>query len=149
MSPQRRPHPWRRLRDHYPHLHVHFTDLSRRGRLGRLTGRGIEIERTSNQKERRETLLHELHHYERGPAPKHPYFGPLEERIVDRLTAEELISLDALVDALTWSHGHVNDDVAEELWVTLDTLITRVRNLTEKERTYIREELARRQPWNN
>ncbi|MHC3368802.1 hypothetical protein ACYAFX_28650 (plasmid) [Rhodococcus aetherivorans] len=116
---------------------------------GRHKGHQIEIEQTSNQTERREALTHELKHYERGPVPKHPYFGPLEERIVDRLTAEELISLDALVDALTWSHGHVNHDVAEELWVTLDTLITRVRNLTEKERTYIREELARRQPWNN
>lgn len=143
------PHPWRHLRDHYPHLHVRFTDLAACGKRGRLTEDGIEIEQTSSQTERRETLVHELNHYRRGPAPDHPHFGPLEERIVDRLTAEQLIQLDALVDALLWSHGHVDDDAADDLWVKLDTLHTRVRTLTEKERAYITRELARRQPWNN
>lgn len=149
MRPLPRPHPWRRLRDHYPHINVRFTDLAPHGKRGRLTDDGIEIEQTSTQTERREALVHELHHYDRGPVPDHPHFGPLEERIVEQLTAEHLIGLDDLVDALLWSGGHVTHDVAEALWVKLETLHTRVRTLTEKERAYITRELARRQPWNN
>lgn len=149
MSLPNRWHPWRHLRDHYPHIDVHFVDLSYRGKRGRLTRRGIEIEQTSNQTERREALVHEMQHYERGPVPKHPYFGPREERAVQRLTAERLVELDALVEALAWCDGEVTCETAEELWVNLDTLETRIRNLTQRERTYIHAELARRQPWNN
>lgn len=149
MSQPRRWHPWRHLRDHHPTIDVQFVDLSHRGKRGRLTRHGIEIEKTSNQTERRETLVHELSHYERGPVPKHPHFGPREERAVERLTAERLIELDALVDALLWSDGRIDEDTAEHLWVTLETLTIRVQHLTREEHTYITRELAERQPWNN
>lgn len=40
----------------------------------------------------------------------------------------------------------VDDESAEELWVDLPTLLTRVRNLTDDQRAFIDEELERRQP---
>ncbi|AUM17401.1 hypothetical protein KI427_16815 [Rhodococcus ruber] len=138
-------HPWRYIRDHHPHLRVHFVDPAE-GSAGHVTRRGIEIDKTCNQAERRSTLTHELTHYERGPVPDHPYFGPREERVVERLTARQLIELDHLVDALLWTRGRVNDDTAEELWVDLEVLETRIQHLTPRERDYVEREITRRQP---
>lgn len=139
-------HPWRHLRDHHPEIDVAFPDLIEYGCLGRWTERGIEIEGTSNQVERRCTLTHELVHVERGPVPTHPYFGAKEERTVERITAQRLIELEPLVDALAWNRWRVDADTAGELWVDLDVLTTRVRNLTDEERAYIDAEVERRQP---
>ncbi|MFH5209218.1 hypothetical protein ACHIPZ_13590 [Antrihabitans sp. NCIMB 15449] len=139
-------HPWRALRDDHPRMDVAFPHIDVVGCYGRRNGSRIEIESTSNQAERRCTLTHEIIHVERGPVPKHPYFGPQEERIVRRLTAERLIELEPLVDALAWNRWQVDADTAGDLWVDLPTLVTRVKNLTEDERRYIDAEIERRQP---
>jgi hypothetical protein len=136
-------HPWRHLRDHHPDIDVTFVDLGDCGCLGRWTHAGIEIERTSDQRERRCTLTHELIHHERGPVPDHPHFGPREEAMVEKLTARRLITIDDLVDALVWSRK-VDEGMAIDLWVDLDVLLTRIKTLTDDERRYIDDELERR-----
>lgn len=144
MTADRKWHPWRYLRDHHPHIDVHFVDLRPRRLLGRVTRRGIEIDQGSLQRERRSTLTHELIHLERGPVPRHPYFALREERTVEELTARQLIPLRDLVDAYIWCQGRVDDEMADELWVDLDVLQTRIRTLTPCERRWFDEELARR-----
>ena len=139
-------HPWRHLRDRHPHEHVSFTDIGAVGCLGRRTVDGIELDMTSTQRERRCTLTHELVHIERGPVPRDPRLALREEETVDRISAERLIELDHLIDVLAWNRYRVDDEAAEELWVDLPTLLTRVRNLTDSERAFIDRELARRQP---
>ncbi|WP_230592417.1 hypothetical protein [Rhodococcoides fascians] len=69
-----------------------------------------------------------------------------EEETVERISAERLIELDALIDVIAWNRNRIDDEAAEELWVDLPTLLTRVRNLTDGERAFIDDELERRQP---
>ena len=64
----------------------------------------------------------------------------------ERISAERLIEIDSLVDVLAWNRYRVDDETAEELWVDLATLLTRVKNLDDDERAYIDRELERRQP---
>lgn len=137
-------HPWRHMRDKYPDIDVRFTDCGEDGLRGRWTTDGIEIDRTSNQRERRYTLAHEIVHVGRGPVPDHPYYAMREERAVDRITARLLIPIDDLIDVLAWNRYRVDDEAAEELWVDLECLKIRVQNLTEAERRYIDAELERR-----
>ncbi|OZC62323.1 hypothetical protein CH267_01960 [Rhodococcus sp. 06-621-2] len=137
-------HPWRHLRDTHPHVDVHYVDLSHLGLLGRVTDRGIEIEQTASQRERRDTLTHELQHVERGMPSEHPYYSQIEERLVEKLTAEKLIDLDDLVDALVWNRCRVDGEMAEDLWVRFESLALRVKHLTDAERAYIDAELERR-----
>ena len=138
-------HPWRTLRDHHPHIHVTYPNGDN-GCLGRWTQDGIQIEASSSQRERRCTLTHELVHVERGPVPRDLHFAMREEETVDRISAERLIELDRLVDVIAWNRYRIDDEAAEELWVDLPTLLTRVRNLTDDERAFIDDELERRQP---
>lgn len=138
-------HPWRHLRDHHPHIHVSYPSGGT-GCLGRWTKDGIEINGSSNQRERRCTLTHELVHVERGPVPCDLHLAMREEDAVDRIASQRLIELDRLIDVLAWNRYRVDDETAEELWVDLPTLLTRVRHLTDDERVLIDRELERRQP---
>nr|WP_256979953.1 hypothetical protein [Rhodococcus sp. 15-1154-1] len=138
-------HPWRHLRDHHPHIHVTYPDGGT-GCLGRWTKDGIEINRTSTQRERRCTLGHEIVHVERGPMPEDRMLALKEERIVDRIAANRLIELDQLIDVLAWNRYRVDDETAEDLFVDLRTLKIRVENLTDDERGLIDRELERRAP---
>ena len=143
-------HPWRYLRDKHPSVSVEFTDsCGAAGCMGSICGNTIEIDRTLNQCERRGTLTHETHHHERGPVPQDPYLAAKEERVVQLLTAQTLIPLDELIDAIVWNRGSVHDGTANDLWVDHDILLTRIQRLTDKERAYIESELRRRSPWNN
>jgi hypothetical protein len=112
--------------------------------MGEWTAKGIEIDGTSNQAERRCTLTHEIVHLERGPVPSDPHLAMKEERIVECITARRLISLEKLIDALVWTRLSVDHETAEELWVDLPTLQHRIRDLTDSERRYIDQELERR-----
>lgn len=138
-------HPWRHLRDRHPHVHVTYP-TGETGCLGRWTNDGLRINGTSTQRERRCTLAHELVHFERGPAPRDLHLAMREEEIVDRIAAQRLIELDQLIDVLAWNRYRVDDETAEELWVDLATLHTRVKNLTDDERGLIDRELERRAP---
>ena len=137
--------PWRHLRDHHPHIHVTYPNGDT-GCLGRWTADGIRINGHSTQRERRCTLAHEIVHVERGPAPSELHYALREEQAVDEIASRRLIELDRLIDVLAWNRYRVDDETAEELWVDLATLQSRVRNLTIDERELIDEELERRQP---
>lgn len=99
-----------------------------------LRSRTITLCPTLLQDERRSTLAHELVHLERG-SPCGP--GDWEEREVARLTADRIIPLPALVEAVKWS-DHL-DEQALELWVDEDMVRVRLRHLTDAER----DELSR------
>lgn len=143
-------HPWHYLRDYHPDVEVEFTDsCGHAGCMGLTHGKTIELDRTSSQRERRGTLCHETHHHVRGPVSPDPYLAAKEERIVQLLTAQTLIPLDDLVDAIVWNRGNVHDGTADDLWIDHDILQTRVQRLTDKERAYIDTELRRRSPWHN
>ncbi|MGV9744633.1 hypothetical protein ACWDTG_06925 [Rhodococcus zopfii] len=143
----RRWHPWRHIGRHHPRVPITCEYKLESGRKGLLTTSGIYLDCRLTQAGRRCTLTHEIIHLERGPVPDHPYLSAIEEHLVDVLTARRLITLPHLLDGLVWTQWP--DELAEELWVDVDTLTTRVEHLTGEERAHINRELARRQPWNN
>lgn len=95
------------------------------------------------------TVTHETHHHVRGPVPDDPFLAMREEKYVQYLTAQTLVELDDLLDAVIWDQSQVHDGTAENLWVEYEILKTRVNRLTPKEREYIENELRRRSPWTN
>lgn len=98
----------------------------------------IVVSRASSQAERRCTVRHEWGHGQRGDrlaaADEWPDPSLLEikdDNIVRRETARDMITLDALADALVWSQDET--EVAEDLWVDIATLRDRLRTLTQAE----------------
>lgn len=85
--------------------------------------------------QRRCTLAHELVHVERGPVPRDPWLAAREEAAVEAEAARRLIPLDALAGALAWSRRP--DEVAEELWVDVQTLAVRIGGLSDVERVAV------------
>lgn len=126
------PHPWRVLRS-LPEWTVRFVDLPD-GMLGGTDheGRVIYLARGLTQAQRRATLAHELQHVDRGPVP--PALVELDEAEVDQAAARELIPLASLVEAVQWCHEQDVAEMAEELWVDPDTLLTRLQHLHPAER---------------
>lgn len=82
--------------------------------------------------QRRCTLAHELVHVERGPVPADPWLAAREEAAVEAEAARRLIGIDALADALAWSSQPA--EIADELWVDVQTLMVRVGGLSVAER---------------
>lgn len=139
-------HPWRHLRRHHPHWNVRFTELPD-GVCGLTDFAAAEIvlDRDLTQVERRCTLTHELEHVARGPVVDDDQAAAREEAAVDELAARRLVSLRELMDALLWSdHEH---DVADELWVDVPTLKTRLATLAEHEHTAIVQRLHAADRW--
>lgn len=129
-------HPWRALRE-LTDWTLHWRPMH--GRLG-LTNWGdrtITLHPDQDQAQRRSTLAHELQHVARGPVPDH--CRAREERTVDQLAARNLIGLDALADALAWSHNII--EAADELWVDADLLRVRLNHLHPSEVHYLRRRL--------
>jgi hypothetical protein len=85
----------------------------------------VSLRRDLTQAQRRATLLHELEHLENGPAVV-GYIAEDEMATRER-AARWLIPIENLADALVWA----NDDyeLAEELWVDLGTVRTRLSTL--------------------
>lgn len=137
-------HPWRALR-HQPEIELGWERMEGED-VGYSTScpKRIALADDLNQAERRSTLTHELIHHERGiPAEG---CNEAEERVVDDLAARRLIALDDLVEAMVWHFGMGSEDeIAEHLWVDRDTLVTRLRNLTDYESAYIANEIDRRE----
>lgn len=145
MKTLRRYHPWRHLRDRA--VDVRFADL-RPHRLGCWDPdtQVIWLDRSLGQVGRRCTLAHELVHAERNDeACGTEWHEEKQERLVDREAARRLISLDALVDALLWTLDDA--ELADELWVDLDTLRTRRDALSTIERAYIAQRLTAGGRW--
>lgn len=98
----------------------------------------IHLDNRLSQTERRCTLAHELVHAKVRdvPYPDERTERHRERRVCDEAT-RRLVPLDALADMLAWADDeHV---VAEALWVDVDTVRTRLTNLTQDELAYIRE----------
>lgn len=92
------------------------------------------------QAERRSTLAHELIHAERGDEPcVSGWHEDKQERLVSELAARQLITLDKLAEALAWSQDET--ELAEELWVDVDTVQARLAHLTECEKDQIESRL--------
>lgn len=131
------PHPWRRLRA-ARHVTLTWHDTGPMGWCRHSTQQ-VSIRTDLTQVERRCTLAHELVHLERGPAIVG--YGHHEERLVHDQAARWLISIDALADALVWCFD--DQEVADTLWVDLNTVQTRLVNLTTDESAYINRRLDR------
>ncbi|WP_058234355.1 hypothetical protein [Devriesea agamarum] len=129
MSPRELHHPWRHLRDHWPHVRVEYGELPA-GRLAETDGIAlIRLRSRLVQAERRVAICHETIHLERGH--RNPC-SAAEERSVEEETARRLISLDDLVWALRWTRDL--QELADELWVMPATVATRLDRLNADER---------------
>lgn len=131
--------PWRHLRG-LPDVELRFTDDddfldgAQAWYFHRL--RAIVMDKRLTQVERRSVLAHELGHVIRGDVPcGDEVLDARQENVVDQWAARQLITLDALVDALRWSRQA--DEVADCLWVTVDLLEVRIRHLHPSERAYV------------
>lgn len=89
-----------------------------------------------NQAERRSTIAHEVEHILRGWSP----CTAREECQVDRAAAQKLIGIRELGEALAWSSDEA--EAADELWVDVQMLRTRIKHLHPAERGYLRRRLA-------
>lgn len=78
------------------------------------------------------TLVHELIHLERGHSTCQP---PDVEADVAREAARRLIPIDELADALAQTRSEL--EIAEMLWVDVDTLRTRLSFLDDVERAQL------------
>ena len=143
LTQQRRSHPmwnpWKALRD-LPGVTVFSCRLDGPLGLSHASTGVVILERDQTIAERRVTLTHELIHIERG------HDGCQDnkaEGAVEREAAARLIPLDALVSALLWSDDDY--ELAEELWVDVETVRTRLNNLTEQEHRELSERLWARE----
>jgi len=133
-------HPWRAIRAKRD-ITVQWTRLD--GRLGHWCARTrtITLDPRQSQAERRCTATHELIHAE---LEHHGCQDEATELAVHKEAARRLIPLHPLGEALAWGAGHDDEDVADELWVDVDTLRTRLAHLHPAERGYLRARMARR-----
>lgn len=127
-------HPWRELR-RLTHVTLRFSDLPE-DTLGFTDhdSQTIYIANGLIQRQRRAVLQHELNHLRDPDA---------SEEAVEQTTAEQMIPLDTLVDALLWSQDE--SELAEALWCDVATVRDRLRRLTPTERSWISSEIDRRE----
>lgn len=129
-------HPWRALRK-LTHIDLVWTKLD--VNILALTDgkRTIWMDPRQSQAQRRSTIAHELAHIELGHVGG--CSGP-EERQARDLAARRLIRLDHLADALKWTRSV--HELAEELWVDVETLTDRLEGLSLEEVAWLRAELG-------
>lgn len=139
-------HPWRHLAHHHPHVTVRFADLpdGMYGYTDFAAGQ-VVLDRSLMQVERRCTVTHEDIHLHRGPVSDVPHLRDKEEAIVDHIAARRLVSLGELIEALLVSDHPT--EVADQLWVDVPTLRTRIAGLAEAERAAIEERLRASDHW--
>lgn len=126
-------HPWRAVPSD---VLIHRCDLDDASGWWSAEDRVILIDRRLGQAAGRSTIAHESLHAERGDeAGCTPWHDRKQERLVDRLAARRLITLDALADALLWAQDE--HELADELWVDVETVRGRLHSLTQEEKDYI------------
>lgn len=132
--------PWRALRDR-PHIRVLWEPMEDLLGTWDSARSVITLHPGQSQRQRRCTLAHELIHAELD------HDGPCDEateRTVHAQAARRLITLDALGEALAFC-GEDAHALADELWVDLDTLRTRLDHLHPSERGYLLRRMAMRE----
>lgn len=108
------------------------------------TRRVVTVARGIRQDERRSTAAHEYVHAVRRDQPTcSAWHERKQELAVARAAARLLIPVEDLAQALAWS-GDVTE-VADELWVDLDTLTHRLAHLAPGERQTLEEALSSRE----
>lgn len=130
-------HPWRDLRE-MDDVEVLWTDLPD-GLLALTDGDTIWMERRQPQAQRRSTLAHELAHRAAGHVGCQP---PAVEAEVEAAAARRLVPLDALIHAALWARGI--EELADDLWVDVGIVHTRLATLTDDERAEYRAALDAR-----
>lgn len=119
-------HPWRHLQRAWWHVDVDHVDDIADDRLGETDGiQLIRLRRRQLQVERRCTLTHELIHLERGDEGE---CSPATEAEIDREAARRLIPWDFLIAAVRWAHSE--EELADELWVSVKILRARAETFT-------------------
>lgn len=124
-------HPWRAL-SRLPHLTLRWRRLPNKLGSWDASTSTITLHPDLSQAERRVTLTHELIHHEHGHQGAQP---PVVERRVHAEAARRLITDAALVDALRWTLEE--NELAEELWVDVPTVVSRLADLSEQEKADI------------
>lgn len=138
-----RHHPWRKLREEYPHITVVWDDTLPDGVAGYWDGETtIYLDPRLTQRARRSTIEHETAHVDRGFVPTDAVLLAREEAVVDELAARNLITIEALIDALRWCRGVIGAELADEVWTDQHTLNVRLAALSPAERTRIESALA-------
>lgn len=123
-------HPWRTLRA-LDHVALSWEVMP--GRLGETNGFDeIRMHPHQGQAQRRCTLAHELAHLELEHTEG---CNGRDEREARALAATWLIKVEHLVAAARWARSL--EEAADELWVDVDTLLTRLDTLTDDEREQI------------
>ena len=118
-------HPWRVLGRLWPHVVLEHTDDLPPGRRAETNGIDeIRMRRRLLQVERRCSLAHELIHLEHGHAGE---CSPAVEAAVDEEAAQRLIPWERLLAAVRWARS--DEELADELWVTVHVLRARVAAL--------------------
>lgn len=116
-------HPWRELRNQQ-HIGVSFDHLPE-NTAGLTNGQHIWLAKGMQQTERRCIMAHELVHIAMG----HDKCQTTAAELVVRVeTARNLITIEALKNALMWSRHP--SELAEDLWVTEEVLADRIEYLT-------------------
>lgn len=135
--------PWR-IAASFPALTIEFVEMPD-GELGKtdVSTDTIYLCKRMRQRQRRAVLLHELNHWLRGGVEDCDHLEDAEERRVERLTAEALMPLPALVDALVWSQDDF--ELAEYFHIDVATVRDRMTMLSMDETAKINEELDRRE----
>ncbi len=123
-------HPWRDLRER-EHLTIEWGHLPP-GLRGATAGDTIWMESRLLQVERRCTLTHELVHIDFGHEGCQT---EKEEERVRKVTAERLIRRDHLIHAFRWALSL--EEAADELWVTPEVLLDRLRFMHPSERLLV------------
>ena len=132
-------HPWHELRDLWPDWQVRFAVLPEGIRGCTIVEtQTIWLDKRLNQAERRSCLTHELGHATAG----HLESDDWDEAQIDQAAARQLISLETLLHVLPWASNV--GEAAEEMFVDVDTLWTRLDHLHPSETQAIRRAFAAR-----
>jgi Zn-dependent peptidase ImmA (M78 family) len=138
--------PWSTLRA-LPHIELVITRLPKGQGWWLPADEAIVLDDRLGQAERRSVLEHELQHAAAGDqrccGPDGGRQERRQERRADDLAARQLVSLDALAEALTWAL--CADEVAEALHVTVHVVRVRLHGLTQEEKDYIDGRVAARE----
>lgn len=119
-----RPQVWRWLRS-LPHVTLEFHEGGPRGKVSH-SRQVISLRKGMTPEERRDTLLHELIHLERGQVGRG--MRAKEEEQVRRQTARRALpDLARIADALAWST--CPHEAAEDLGVSVPVLVKRLAHL--------------------
>lgn len=125
-------HPWRELRDRGEGVVLHFTKFSDKRIAATNGNNAIWLDKDLLQVEKRCAVQHEQAHIDLGHTSCAVH---REEEAAKRLTAQKLVTWDALVDAFRWAH--TAEEAADELWVIPEVLEDRLRFLHPNERALL------------